>query len=98
MHRSLLVFLLRFFRALYLTAIMGRGAKRKKQNKANQQKDPQEVQNDQKKNNDNPDMDPQEVKMMRQQTSTNFEKGRGNRFGTKLSKICPQVKLSISLT
>ena len=41
---------------------MGRLEKKKKKNKANQEKDPQEVRNEQKKNNANPDMDPQEVK------------------------------------
>jgi hypothetical protein len=53
LHCSLLVFLLRFFQALYLTAIMGRRDKKKTKNKENQKKDPQEVRND--------ENDPQEV-------------------------------------
>ena len=75
MQCSLLVFLLRFFRALYLTAIMGRRDKKKRKNKANQQKDPQEVQNDQKKNNANPDMDPQEIENDEATDKYKFRKG-----------------------
>ncbi len=48
---------------MYLTAIIGRRDKRKKKNKANQEKNPQEVRNDQKNNNANPENDPQEVQI-----------------------------------
>ena len=60
---------------MYLTAIMGRGAKRKRQNKANQQKDRQEVRNEQKKNNANPDMDPQENENDEATDKYKFRKG-----------------------
>ena len=46
MHCSLLVFLLRFFQASYLTTIMGHRDKKKKENNANPENDPQEVRND----------------------------------------------------
>ena len=46
MHCSLLVFLLRFFQASYLTTIMGRKAKKKSKNNAKTENDPQEVAND----------------------------------------------------
>ena len=46
MHCSLLVFLLRFFQALYLTTIMGYRAKKKSKNDAKPGNDPQKVARD----------------------------------------------------
>ncbi len=98
MHCSLLVSLLRFFQASYLTTIMGHRDKKKKKNNANPENDPQEVRNDEKKNNANPENDPQEVRNDEATEQYVFQDKTCERFGTKLSANCPQVKPSISLT
>ncbi len=83
---------------MYLTAFMGRLDKKKKKNKANQEKDPQEVRNDEKRITLIQRMNLKKFKMMRQQNSMSFKTRRVKRFGMKLSKNCPQVKPLISLT